>query len=178
MMQMKRYEDWLQGHGRVEQVLAAYRETCSLLIRINDMRKDADRQELHPHILSVAKEAPLELDMEPRLLVFNYEKTQLGQYWSPHELRLSEYEVSGSRLLMVPQVHDVMLRQAEPSSEWFGSLDEGLGLRARCVAGFGVHRARGVQGGPMRRAARIACPASWPVVGPAPDPAATASLTY
>lgn len=124
IMQMKRYEDWLQGPGRVEQVLAAYRETCSLLIRINDMREHADRQELHPHVFSVAKGAPLALDMEPRLLVFDYEETQLGQHWYPHKLRLSEYGISNSRLLMVPQVRDVMLPQTESSSDRFGRLDE------------------------------------------------------
>lgn len=112
LAQLERYENWIVSADRVGQIIPAYRETCRLLIKFNEMRyANTDRPvpPVHPFVAQAAEKGSiLEVDPEPRLIVFGYRPDERGGSWRRHEEVFYREKV---RLIMEPRPQDVRLPQ-------------------------------------------------------------------
>jgi hypothetical protein len=103
--QLRSYRDYVSAPGRRDEVIAAYRDACALLVEVGKMRGIAAA----PLVQEVAAGLDLTLDPNPRLLVFGYQPEQVGtgSAWQRHEDALRQEGIS---LHLSAHPNDVKLR--------------------------------------------------------------------
>jgi hypothetical protein len=115
LTQLKRYEDWISAPGRIEEIIDAYRRTCSLLIRLNDTRELEGRPVVDPLIKEAAEpDSNLKVDPNPRLIIFQYRPNDT--YWKRHEHTLRQPR---AKLIMAPDPEGVSLPLATPHDDFW-----------------------------------------------------------
>ena len=107
--QLKHYTDWLSDSARAERVAEAYRENCSLLVKLHKIARDIrpDIKELGAGILAVAASntrLPL-VDKKPRLLII-YDKDDKSFIENEH---LDKLEGAGFPVKTVKSLSDLAL---------------------------------------------------------------------
>ncbi|MGU3539675.1 hypothetical protein [Methylobacterium sp. A54F] len=102
--QLRRYRDYVSAPDRHAEVIAAYRNACTVLAEISAMRGT----EPAPLVRAVAEDTPLSLDPEPRLVVFGHETAQVvpGSSWDRHA---AAFRDGGIALLLGAKPHDIAL---------------------------------------------------------------------
>ncbi len=109
LKQLGRYETWINTEDRADQVVAAYRRACGLLVKLHTMRNSA----VHPLVQEAAEEGSnLQVDRKPRLIVFGYRDEQYNDFWKPHESVLKDAGVS---LIIKPTAQEICLPTTAPS---------------------------------------------------------------
>jgi hypothetical protein len=103
LTQLRRYEAYLSAEDRRQQVISAYRGTCSVL----DQFATIGCTSAGDLVQRVAREPtfPLDLDPKPRLVIFDYdEKQERDLRWAAHKAVLSDYPI-----LMCGRPEDIRL---------------------------------------------------------------------
>jgi len=107
LKQLSRYERWLTMPDRKKQVEEAYKNCCSLIIQLNDMREPDQRIPLHALIYEVANgNLELEADIKPRLIIFDYKEGDLNDIWKVHKKVLLD---TGVEMTMMPRPESIKL---------------------------------------------------------------------
>lgn len=81
--QLENYRTYVSAPDRRQEVLAAYENACSIAVKVDSMFG----RQTHSLVQAVAKGARLDLDPQPRLVIFDYGDNQIGDgtAWHPHE---------------------------------------------------------------------------------------------
>lgn len=115
LAQLERYRTWINSEGRKDEIREAYRNTCQLLMALNATRDANLAVEPDPLIrLAAAPDTRLEVDDNPRLIIFGYAPSALNSYWTRHEAALREH---GVRLLMSAEPRDIVLPRNAAASD-------------------------------------------------------------
>lgn len=110
LRQLRGYRDYVAQPARREQVCRGYENACRLLAEISDMRGGS----ADPLIQAVASGTRLDIDIEPRLVVFGYADHQVdvGSSWIKHADELEKH----CTVIAARSAQDICLEPGEPNA--------------------------------------------------------------